>query len=220
MNLWNNFASHFPLLAKGGPIMLVIVVCSALVVAVIIERFWALVVRSKEIVNPELFNQVVSSLKEGKTEPALALCQSQASSLARIFQAGIRHCQLERGAIREAMEDAGRREAESIGKYLNLLATLADVSLLLGLLGTVSGMIKLFGVISEQGPGNPSALAGGIAEALLTTAAGLCVAIPARLAYRYFSSRVARLVGALEDYASEFLDELENLKAGKNEISN
>jgi len=155
----------------------------------------------------------------GKIEQAQKLCQEDSSSLARILQAGFKQLGREREIIKESLEDAGRKEAGWLSRYLNLLATLGDISLLLGLLGTVAGMIKLFGVISEQGPGNPSALAGGIAEALLTTAAGLTVAIPARLAYRYFSSRVSALAEALEEQADEFLNQIEALKSSSSQES-
>ena len=219
MDFWGSLMSHFPLLAKGGPVMLVIIICSALVVAVVVERFWVLVIQSKKIIPPGFLEKILSFLAQGKIEQAQKLCQEDSSSLARILQAGFKQLGREREIIKESLEDAGRKEAGWLSRYLNLLATLGDISLLLGLLGTVAGMIKLFGVISEQGPGNPSALAGGIAEALLTTAAGLTVAIPARLAYRYFSSRVSALAEALEEQADEFLNQREALKSSSSQES-
>jgi len=215
--MWSIIAEHFPLLAKGGPVMLVIIICSALVVAVVVERFWVLVIQSKKIIPPGFLEKILSFLTRGKIEQAQKLCQEDSSSLARILQAGFKQLGREREVVKESLEDAGRKEASWLSRYLNLLATLGDISLLLGLLGTVAGMIKLFGVISEQGPGNPSALAGGIAEALLTTAAGLTVAIPARLAYRYFSSRVSFLAEELENQANEFLDRLEEFQSQSKE---
>jgi biopolymer transport protein ExbB len=103
-----------------------------------------------------------------------------------------------REEIREAIEDAGRHEVPHLERYLTWLSTIASVAPLLGLLGTVMGMIKVFNVISTQGPGNPNALAGGISEALLTTAAGLTVAIPSFVLYNYFVNKADKLIIEIE----------------------
>ncbi len=202
---WMKVASPFPLLAKGGPVMLPLVLCSSLVLAITIERFWVLLVRVKRILPRGLFEEVETLLEKGELEKAHWVTERSNTSLGRILDTGIHNQSAPRDILKENLEEAGRREMDGMSRYLGLLGTLANVSLLLGLLGTVTGMIRLFGVISEQGPGNPAALASGIAEALITTAAGLIIAIPTRLAHHYYSSRINRLAGMLEEKANEFL---------------
>ena len=111
-----------------------------------------------------------------------------------------------REIIKERIEEAGRREASFLGKYLDALATIASISTLLGLLGTIAGMIKIFSVISLQRVVNPSVLAGGISEALYTTAAGLAVAIPTLVFYRYLSSKSHSLIVEMEEYSARMLE--------------
>jgi len=204
---WNNLMVGFPLLAKGGPVMLFLVFCSALVVAIFLERIWALLIRADKIVGNNFYNEFQELIRKNQLEKADFLCEHNKTSLARVLKAGLKHINDSFELIKEALEEAGKREVNRLSRYLALLATLANVSLLLGLLGTVTGMIRLFGVISAQGPGNPGALAGGIAEALLTTAGGLVIAIPTRLIHHYFSARVNQLAGVLEERSSEFLSE-------------
>jgi len=203
---WYRVAAPFPILAKGGPVMLPIVLCSSMVVAIALERLWVLLFRVKRIIPPGLFEELKLLLEKGEMEKARWLIERSHTSLGRILDTGIKNQGAARDILKESLEEAGRRESDWMSRYLGLLATLANVSLLLGLLGTVTGMIRLFGVISEQGPGNPTALASGIAEALITTAAGLIIAIPTRLIHHYFSSRINHLVGLLEEKAGEFLN--------------
>jgi len=202
---WYHITARFPLLAKGGPVMLPIILCSSLVVAITIERFWTLLIRVKKILPPGLFDEFKSLLEKGEFEKAKWITERSNTSLGRILHTGMQNQNAPRDVLKESLEEAGRKEASRMNRYIPLLATLASVSTLLGLLGTVTGMIRLFGVISAQGPGNPSALASGIAEALLTTAAGLIIAIPTRLIYHYFQARVHFLAGELEEKATEFL---------------
>jgi biopolymer transport protein ExbB len=126
--------------------------------------------------------------------------------MGRVVLSALRNAGLGREAVKEAVQEVGRREAAQLERYVGILGTVANVAPLLGLLGTVSGMIKAFTVISVQGVGNPASLAGGISEALITTAAGLTVAIPAFVAYRFFLGKVDRLILELEQYAIHFVD--------------
>ena len=201
--------SYFPLLEKGGPVMIPIILGSIIGLAIIAERFWALVLRRSRIMPRGLLAEVQDRLGRGEINEAITACKRDDSSLARILLAGLRYQGAGREIIRESLEDVGRREASELERYLALLGTITAVEPLLGLLGTVTGMIKMFGVIGAEGPGNPAHLAVGIAEALITTAGGLTVAIPCYLSYRWFLSRVQRIVQEMEDHALGLLDQLQ-----------
>jgi biopolymer transport protein ExbB len=207
--MWNQLMSYFPLLEKGGPVMIPIILGSIIGLAIIAERFWALVLRRSRIMPRGLLAEVQDRLGRGEINEAITACKRDDSSLARILLAGLRYQGAGREIIRESLEDVGRREASELERYLALLGTITAVEPLLGLLGTVTGMIKMFGVIGAEGPGNPAHLAVGIAEALITTAGGLTVAIPCYLSYRWFLSRVQRIVQEMEDHALGLLDQLQ-----------
>jgi biopolymer transport protein ExbB len=119
--------------------------------------------------------------------------------------------------VKEGIEEMGAREAVTLERHVGALATISNLTPLLGLLGTVSGMIKTFNVISVQGVGNPAPLAGGIAEALITTASGLCVAIPTLVCHRVLKDRVEKLIFEMEDHSMKFIDILEDAGKGPNE---
>ena len=191
-------------LVKGGVLMIPIAACSIVGLAVFFERAWTL--RSGRNVPREVVRRAEDLVRRGQVEEAIAFCRRSRSPVARILLAALKNAGLERDAVKEAVQEVGRREAAHLERYVGVLGTVANVSPLLGLLGTVSGMIKAFTVISVEGVGNPASLAGGISEALITTAAGLTVAIPAFVAYRYFLSRVDRLVLELEQHAIHFVD--------------
>jgi biopolymer transport protein ExbB len=129
--------------------------------------------------------------------------------MAAIIFEGIRNSTHGREAVKDAVEGIGRQEAAKLERYVGVVGTIAAISPLLGLLGTVTGMIKAFNVISTHGVGNPSSLAGGISEALITTAAGLIVAIPAYVMYRYLMSKVDRIILSMEKYSLHLVDLLE-----------
>lgn len=191
-------------IAKGGVFIYPIIACSILSLALFIENLWRL--RRKKNLPFDFLREIEQLLKENNTAKALSLCNANLSSIARIFAVGIRHCGKKREAIKERIEEAGRREASLLEKHLETLATIASVSTLLGLLGTIAGMIKIFSVIASQSVVNPSALAGGISEALYTTAAGLTVAIPTLIFYRYLSSKSRALVMAMEECSSQMIE--------------
>ena len=179
--------------------MLPIIACSVIALAIIVERIWSLQVR--RVLPKHLVAQVwrwekIHQLNDER------LAELQASSpLGSILAAGIANRHENRDVMKESIEDTGRHIVHELERYLNTLGTIAAITPLLGLLGTVIGMIKVFATITTQGVGNPGALAGGISEALITTAAGMSVAIPTLMFYRYFRGRVRMLVLKMEQEA-------------------
>jgi biopolymer transport protein ExbB len=196
------------LVFKGGVFMYPILFCSILALAVFLERLW--VFQRKNILPQEFIRQVEELLKKGKISEAVLLCQRDLSSIAKIFLAGLKNSQKGLWLVKEAIEERGSREAVILEKRVGMLATIANLTPLLGLLGTVSGMIKTFNVISLQGIGNPAPLAGGIAEALITTAAGLCIAIPTLVAYRFLKDRAGVLVFEMEENSIRLVELVES----------
>jgi biopolymer transport protein ExbB len=197
----------FPLgstLIKGGILMVPIGLCSVLAVAIVLERL--IMLRQPRVISPDVLRGVEDFLREGETREALDLCRHGSTAITRILHAGIANHRKPKGEIKEIIEDAGRHEVPSLERYLGVLGTIASVSPLLGLLGTVTGMIKVFNVIAVQGVGHPGALAGGISEALLTTAAGLAVAIPSLVFHNYFVSKADNFIIEMEKASLRMLD--------------
>ncbi|HAJ91432.1 MAG TPA: biopolymer transporter ExbB [Gammaproteobacteria bacterium] len=179
--------------------MLPIILCSVIALAIIVERLWSLQVR--RVLPKHLVAQVWRWEKIHQlTDEHVKELQSS-SPLGSILAAGIVNRHQDRDVMKESIEDTGRHIVHELERYLNSLGTIAAITPLLGLLGTVIGMIKVFATITTQGVGDPGALAGGISEALLTTAAGMSVAIPTLMFYRYFRGRVRMLVLKMEQEA-------------------
>jgi len=191
-------------IVKGGVFMYPIIVCSVLSLAIFLERVWSL--RRKRNLPPAFLQEITELLRENNIRKALTLCNTNGSSIARIFTVGLTNYGKKREMIKELIEEVGRREASLLGKYIESLSTIASVSTLLGLLGTIAGMIKIFSVISSESVVNPSTLAGGISEALYTTAAGLTVAIPTIVFYRYVSGKSNTLVMEMEEYSVQMVE--------------
>ena len=189
---------------KGGVFMYPIIVCSILSLAIFFEKIWGL--RRKKNIPPSFLNEIEQLMKKKNVSEALELCDSNRSAISRIFSAGIKNYGKRREVIKERIEEVGRREASILERYLEALATIASISTLLGLLGTIAGMIKIFSVISSQSVVNPGTLAGGISEALYTTAAGLTVAIPTLVFYRYLSSKSNFLVIEMEECSAQMVE--------------
>ncbi|MSR14630.1 MAG: MotA/TolQ/ExbB proton channel family protein [Gammaproteobacteria bacterium] len=184
------------------PIML----ASIVGLAIIVERFWSLQISR---VSPDnLVAQVWQWLRAGTLDERRMQTLRTSSPLGRILAAGLANRSHERAIIKESIEEAGRHAVYELERYLNTLGTIAAISPLMGLLGTVFGMIRMFAAIKTHGGGNPSALAGGIAEALITTAAGLMVAIPALYFYRYFRGRVDTIVITMEQESLKLVEVL------------
>ena len=189
---------------KGGPIMGLIILCSVVAFAVFLERMWYL--RNAQIDTNKFMEEIAGKLKNNKIMEALDMCNVTRGPIARILKAGVIKYDKTRHEIKEAIEDAGIHEVPLLEKNLGIMATIAHISPLLGLLGTVVGMLKAFQVIEEKAMGmvpvNPGDLAGGIWEALITTVAGLSIAIPTYVAYNYLVSRVGNFVLDMEKSAT------------------
>ncbi len=194
----------FELFKSGGFLMWPILLCSIVALAVIAERLWTL---KRRAVTPGYLireiEQLVRSrdLDYGKIEAIRA-----SSPLGEILAAGLLNMNKHRIVMKEAVEEAGRHVVHELERYLNTLGTIAAITPLLGLLGTVIGMIKVFSAITVFGVGDPTVLAGGISEALITTAAGLCVGIPSLMFFRYFRGRINELTISMEQQALHLID--------------
>jgi biopolymer transport protein ExbB len=194
------------LLVAGGWIMVLILGSSVVVLAICIERFFTL--NPKKIAPPHLLATVWKQLKAGELDADRLKTLRQSSPLGRILAAGLGNAYHGRDVMKESIEEAAGHVVHDLERYLNTLGTIAAISPLLGLLGTVLGMIRVFAEITTQGTGNASALAGGISEALITTAAGLTVAIPALVMHRYFTGRIDGIVVELEQETIKLVDAL------------
>jgi len=203
----------FPLVAQGGWMMWPIVACSLVAMAIIFERSWALFIRSGRIIPRSLLDEVETLVDQGRVEEAVVACRKDGSMMSRVLLAGLHQYGSERAVIRESIEDAGRRESGELDRFLNMLGAIAGVSPLLGLLGTVIGMIEVFQQISSKHIGQYEALAEGIYVALITTAAGLIVAIPSYLAFRAFSSIAESKVREMEAFGVDMINRLERAAA-------
>ncbi|MCP4993101.1 MAG: MotA/TolQ/ExbB proton channel family protein [Gammaproteobacteria bacterium] len=194
----------FELVKSGGWLMLPIITCSVVAMAIIIERL--LILRKRRVVPENLVAQVWQMHRKGQLTNAHVANIRDSSPLGRILAAGLVNRRHSRVIMKESIEDVGRQVVKELEHYLNTLGTIAAITPLLGLLGTVIGMIKVFAAIMTAGVGDPAILAGGISEALITTAAGLSVAIPSLMFYRYFTGRVDGLVVMMEEESLKMVE--------------
>ena len=195
------------IILAGGWLMAPILLCSTLAVAIIIERFWTL--RSSKVI-PEGLGATVEDWATRHELDQRHLEQLRAESpLGRIYASALVNRKRPREIIKEAVEDTGRHVVHDLERFLNTLGTIAGISPLLGLLGTVIGMIEVFSAIMISGVGDANVLAGGISQALITTAAGLTVAIPSYFFYRFFRGMVAEYVISMEEKAINLIDCIE-----------
>jgi biopolymer transport protein ExbB len=196
----------FELVKSGGWLMLPIILCSIISISIIAERFWSL--RKDKVLPKHLVAEVWNRVKQGKFNKKDMETLGADSALGRILVAGLQ-CRSEgRERIKESIEDRGREVVHELERFLDTLGTIAAISPLLGLLGTVIGMISVFAAITTHGVGNPAALASGISQAMITTAAGLSTAIPSLVFYRYFRRRVDSIVVEMEREAIKMVDVL------------
>lgn len=196
----------FEIIKSGGWLMWPIIFCSILAMAIICERFWTL--RKNRILPPDLVPKVWSLAREKKLDDATIRRIKVSSPLGAILAAGLVNSRYGRDVMKESIEEVGRQVTHDLEKYLNTLGTIASVSPLLGLLGTVFGMIQTFNAIMQYGVGDPAHLGGGISVALITTAAGLTVAIPSLIFYRYFQGLVDAYVLNMEEEALKLIEML------------
>lgn len=192
------------LFKAGGWIIWPLVFCSVIAIAIIIERF--LVLQAKRISPPELITQIWQWLRFNQVDNKRIRALQENSPLGRVLAAGLNNRHLSRAITRESIEDVGRHVTAQLERNLTTLGTIAAIAPLLGLLGTVIGMIKVFAVITTEGVGNPETLADGISQALITTAVGLLVAIPSLIFYRYFRGKIGSLVVDMEEQAMKLVD--------------
>jgi biopolymer transport protein ExbB len=191
----------------GGPLMWPIILCSVIAAAIILERMWTL--QEKRVLPREVTARVWQLVEANQVTDKVITALEQNSPLGKVLAAGLQSRHRPRELMMERLEDTGRHVVYDLERFLTTLGTIASISPLLGLLGTVTGIIKSFNAIQAGGVGDPQALSGGIAEALITTAAGLVVAIPALIAYRYLRGRVDRFVVEMEKDAIKLADAVE-----------
>jgi biopolymer transport protein ExbB len=196
----------FELVKSGGWLMLPIILCSIISISIIAERFWSL--RREKVLPEHLVATVWNAVKQDGMERADIEALNKGSALGKILSAGLKNRNESRERIKECIEERGREVVHDLERFLNTLGTIASISPLLGLLGTVIGMISVFAAITQHGVGDPGALAGGISQAMITTAAGLTVAIVSLVFYRYFRRKVDGIVVIMEREAIKMVDVL------------
>ncbi len=203
----------FEIVRAGGWLMLPLLLCSVIAVAIIIERLWTL--RRRRVLPDDLTVKVWEWAHNRKLDEVHLRALAESSPLGQILATGLLNRGRSREIMKESIEDTGRHVVHELERYLNSLGTIAAITPLLGLLGTVIGMVKVFTAITTHGVGNPAVLAGGISEALLTTAAGLSIAIPSLIGYRYLRGRVDTLVVQMEKEAMKLVDTIHRGEAHK-----
>lgn len=195
------------IMRAGGPVMWPILLCSVIAVAITAERIWSL--QTHRVLPEGLLDKVWQMVQANQVTGEVLETLQRNSPLGRVLAAGLKSRHQSRDQMMERLEDTGRHVVHELERFLNTLGTIASISPLLGLLGTVTGIIRAFNVINEGAMGDPRMLSGGISEALITTAAGLLVAIPALVAYRYLRGRVDGLVVEMEKQAIALADAVE-----------
>ena len=194
------------IIRAGGWLMLPIILCSVIALAITLERLWTL--QRRRVLPKDLTMRVWEWARDRQLDQKHLTILASNSPMGRVLAAGLANRHQSREVMKEIVQDTGRHVVHELERYLNSLGTIAAISPLLGLLGTVIGMVKVFTAITAAGVGNPGVLAGGISEALITTAAGLSVAIPSLIAYRYLRGQVDALVVDMEKEAMKLVDAL------------
>jgi biopolymer transport protein ExbB len=202
------------IIKAGGWVMWPIIGCSVLAMAIVLERAWTL--RASRVIPSHLVAQVWHMLRTDELNDERIAQVRDSSPLGRVLAAGLTLRDAPRDVMKERIEDVGRHVGHEMERGLNTLGTIAAISPFLGLLGTVSGLIRVFGSITEAGLGDPTVLAGGISEALVATFAGLAIAIPALIFYRYYRGRVTELVLLIEQEVIRLVDalHLQDIRSG------
>ena len=203
------------MILAGRYMMIPITLASLVGLAVIIERIFVL--RHSHVVLPEIAEAVETLSASQDLKVAYAICERRPGPFSNIVIAGLDHADTNWTIIRDVLQETGRQEATRLTRRLGVLETVAAVSPLLGLLGTVLGMIRVFATISAAGLGNPETLSAGISEAMVTTAAGLIIGIPALVAYNWLNGRAERIIFDLEFYSSKVLDTLRRRQVARQE---
>jgi len=199
----------FSYLSRGGIIMIPLLLFSVIGLAIVIERLISL--RRSKVMIPEIISVVESLDSLDDLNLAISICEKNNGAFANIILTGLQNQDASAEEVRELLSDQGRQEVRTLERGLSTLDTIAGTAPLLGLLGTVLGMIKVFTVISHQGTGQASLLAGGISEALITTASGLVIGILALLMYNYFANRAENYILDIEKYTTQLLRKIRTL---------
>jgi biopolymer transport protein ExbB len=203
------------LIKAGGLLMWPIILCSIIAMAIIGERFWSL--RELKIAPKNLVARVWQWQKAGHLDKKRFQDLRDSSPLGKVLAAGLVNRNHSREIMKESIEETGRHVAHDLERFLNTLGTIASISPLLGLLGTVIGMIKVFTVITSLGVGDPSILSEGISEALITTAAGLSVAIPSLMFHRFFRGKIDGLIITMEQEALKMVEVMHGIRESETE---
>jgi biopolymer transport protein ExbB len=188
---------------KGGFIMYPLLLCSIVGLAIVIEK--AVALQRRKVIIPEIVSVLDNINGPDDIGLAVSICNKHEGPFANIIKAGLENRELPKEEIKEALDDQGRQEVHSLERGLMILETIAGIAPLLGLLGTVIGILKVFNVITELGVGQATALSGGISEALITTIVGLSIGIPSVVVYNYFTNKAEGLVLEIEKYSSILL---------------
>lgn len=195
------------IIQAGGPFMWPIILCSIGAAAIILERLWTL--QQKRVLPTELTDQVWKWIEGNQVNDKLIYALRQNSPLGKVLAEGLANRHRPREVLNERLQDTGRHVVHELERFINTLGSIATIAPLLGLLGTVTGIIHAFSAISHEGMGDPRALSGSISEALLATAGGLCVAIPSLFAYRFLRGKVERIVVQMEKEAMKLVDAID-----------
>lgn len=188
---------------KGGFVMYPLLLCSIAGLAIVIEKIFTL--RRKKVIIPEVVNVLDNIKGTGDIGLALSMCEKHQGPFANIIRTGLENRELPREELKEALSDQGRQEVHQLERGLVILETIAAIAPLLGLLGTVIGILKVFDVIAVMGVGQATALSGGISEALITTIVGLSIGIPAVVVFNLFANKAERLILEIEKYSALLL---------------
>ena len=201
--MFTSLQDRIAYLSHGGPVMVLLIIASLICLSLIIERWFSL--RQKKIFPKDFIREVKNLTSQKKTNELLSLSRSHNNPIARILVEGLGANEQDQG---KKLESAGKTEVIRMEKFLDILGLLATIGPLLGLLGTVTGMINTFGVIEKIGVGDPLKLSAGIAEALLNTAGGLIVAIPAYISLKFYYRNIDRYTFELERLIQQTVDDL------------
>jgi biopolymer transport protein ExbB len=199
------------LFERGGIMMYPLLLASVVAVVFALERAWAL--RKRKIIIPEIISVVENFSSSKDIEFAKNVCSKYKGALPNLISIALENSNEPKAHIRELLEDQGRQDIRLLERGLNVLETIAAIAPLMGLLGTVLGMIQVFAVIKNQGIGQTAALSGGISEALLTTVTGLFIGIPVLIAFNYFTSKSEDLILDIEKYANNLVQKIHYLKS-------
>lgn len=202
----------FEFFRKGGFIIYPLLICSIIGLAIVIEKW--LVLRKKKVIIPEIVNILDNIKGSADIGLALSICEKHKGPFANIIRVGLENRYLPKEEIKESLNDQGRQEVRQLERGLVILETIAGIAPLLGLLGTVIGILKVFNVISAMGVGQATAMAGGISEALITTIVGLSIGIPAVVGYNYFTNKAEGLIVEIEKYSALLLKKVTSFQTG------